>query len=346
MRIGKVLIWLLMFIYLVDHLGKRFRTLYPTSPIVREKVKDWRLDNALKLVTSTSSIHSGRQVIIKSIFEIVNQTSQSLILALNPDPRHTPNSGAKDVLSTSGHNHKRRKGKPMKTTPGGAESVSLLSFLDQRSYASNSTTTAKEWNEYPVLELNQTHQVPLNLLENALHLDGKQLGSIWLAPQMNQYAAHVLQFINPNLTSADLSETNVGFTNVPIQLAKIVHQTSAMFDKAQGDPCDVNLNSTGMQIACPIVTGDGTSVPYCFVVSINRSPVVGTMDDRNKQQSKSPSYDLLDSDGDVQSSDNMHQLSLNQDSVMEEARTFGVSMENDSKEEYQKKQAMKKLLLV
>ena len=142
----------------LDQLGKRFRSLHPTSSIVTEKIKDWRLENALKLVTSTSSFHGGRLVTIKSTFEIINQTSQSLVLALNSDPRYNPNSGTDDVLCTSRHDHMHRKGKPTSATKsGGGESVSLISFLDHRSHASNSTTPVKEWNEYNILEPNGTY---------------------------------------------------------------------------------------------------------------------------------------------------------------------------------------------
>ena len=60
-----------------------------------------------------------------------------------------------------------RKGKPKSATKsGGGESVSLISFLDHRSHASNSTTPVKEWNEYNILEPNGTDV--LNELEKTL----------------------------------------------------------------------------------------------------------------------------------------------------------------------------------
>ena len=126
-------------------------------------------------------------------------------------------------------------------------------------------------------------------------------------------------------------------------VAKIVHQTSAMFDKAQGDPCLVNLNSTGMQIACPIITDNGVSAPYCFVVSIFRSPVVGPTVDTGNKQNNLRTSEFNDPDGDAHSADNLHHQSYHPDRLKEEMTTLGASIQTTSNQELRKQHSMNKV---
>lgn len=61
--------------------GKHFVQLIPRSSIVQAKVdEDWRLRNALQILTEVSSVNGGRRLTIKSPFEIVNKTNHPIFV--------------------------------------------------------------------------------------------------------------------------------------------------------------------------------------------------------------------------------------------------------------------------
>jgi hypothetical protein len=64
-----------------DKPGKHFVQLNPRSPVVLAKVReDWRLRNALQILTEVSSVNGGRRLSIKSPFEIINKTDHPLFV--------------------------------------------------------------------------------------------------------------------------------------------------------------------------------------------------------------------------------------------------------------------------
>ncbi len=98
----------------MDKIGKHFVELIPRSLSMQAKVNgDWRLKNALHMLTEVNSVNGGRRMTVSSLFELVNKTDHPLYLgnfyffmlffsleiflqvyfsslALNPDPRHFP----------------------------------------------------------------------------------------------------------------------------------------------------------------------------------------------------------------------------------------------------------------
>lgn len=61
--------------------GKHFVQLIPRSSIVQAKVnEDWRLRNALQILTEVSSVNGGRRLSIKSPFEVINKTNHPIFV--------------------------------------------------------------------------------------------------------------------------------------------------------------------------------------------------------------------------------------------------------------------------
>jgi len=75
----------------VNTSGRKFDSLIPVSNTVLEKVQqDWRLQNAMKLLTEVGVENGGRLIAARSLFEVRNMTSHSIIMNLNPDPTQYP----------------------------------------------------------------------------------------------------------------------------------------------------------------------------------------------------------------------------------------------------------------
>lgn len=64
-----------------DRAGKHFVELVPRALSIQAKVnEDWRLKNALHILTEVNSVNGGRRLTIKSTFEVVNKTDHPLHL--------------------------------------------------------------------------------------------------------------------------------------------------------------------------------------------------------------------------------------------------------------------------
>jgi hypothetical protein len=64
-----------------DKSGKHFVQLFPRSQTVDAKIReDWRLRNALHILTEVRSINGGRRLSIKSPFEIINKTNHPIFI--------------------------------------------------------------------------------------------------------------------------------------------------------------------------------------------------------------------------------------------------------------------------
>jgi hypothetical protein len=75
----------------VNTSGRKFDSLVPVSPTVLEKVQqDWRLQNAMKILTEVGVENGGRLVAARSIFQVRNKTSHSIFLNFNTDPTKYP----------------------------------------------------------------------------------------------------------------------------------------------------------------------------------------------------------------------------------------------------------------
>lgn len=104
--------------------------------------RDWRLANALSLLTDVSFYDGGRQVTISSCFEIMNKTSHVIEMASHPNPLH----------------------------------------LSKRKNSNKSFETDIDDCQTDVINPGETIQIPYLLLESSLQRDGESLGSFWLRP--------------------------------------------------------------------------------------------------------------------------------------------------------------------
>lgn len=65
----------------MEKIGKHFVELIPRSLSLQAKVNgDWRLKNALHVLTEVNSVNGGRRMTVSSIFELVNKTDHPLFL--------------------------------------------------------------------------------------------------------------------------------------------------------------------------------------------------------------------------------------------------------------------------
>lgn len=224
-------------------IGRRFETLHPLSPVVKEKINmDWRLENATKLLTETISYNGGRQISLRSSFEIINKTYHPIFMAVHPNPVHRP--------------------------------------IDK-----SLINDPNKWSDYELeesiecIEPNDTYNVPMLLLESALHLDGNHLGSVWLSPGHRDDFFEQLDSIFNYVSHEDSHDKkSVGFSSRPIQLGNIVHETSVMFDEFHSEQTDEFTGDSGLQISCPVRDSSGARAvfPFCYVVEIQRNALSPT----------------------------------------------------------------------
>lgn len=75
----------------VNTSGRKFDNLVPRSSTVFSKVqRDWRLRNAMKILTEVGFENGGRLIAARSIFEVRNNTSHHINLILHSDPTRHP----------------------------------------------------------------------------------------------------------------------------------------------------------------------------------------------------------------------------------------------------------------
>lgn len=113
--------------------------------------------------------------------------------------------------------------------------------------------------------------LPHLLMESALRLEGTHLGSIWIKPSQNE------DLLTSVMSSTDKpAEKNyVDYPSRPIQLAKILHETSVIWNKAKADPAIANQFASGTEISCPILDENNNrqTIPFCYVIEVKRSPL-------------------------------------------------------------------------
>lgn len=131
----------------VDSSGRRFDDIIPRSPIIQSKIsKDWRLGNAMKLLSEVGLDNGGRLITVRSLFEVRNHTTHPISVYLHPDPTHKPQ-----------------------------VSKSLNADLIKTSFTDGE----------PLLSPGDALQIPVLLLESALRLEGNHLGCLWVRPKKN-----------------------------------------------------------------------------------------------------------------------------------------------------------------
>eukprot|EP00986_Skeletonema_menzelii_P013164 scaffold7491_cov142-Skeletonema_menzelii.AAC.15 len=235
----------------LDKMGKHFIELTPRSPFVQAKASaDWRLKNALHILAEVNSVNGGRRLCITSPFEVVNKTDHSIFIAINPDPRHLP------------------KGETLESKRN--------DFQD--------SVSGNIINDVEKLDPGDSYNVPYLLLESAMHLEGNHLGSIWVRPDQAS-CEETGELSSKDRSSQYFSDTDtVGYPPRPVQLAKILHESSVIFRDSNGDPRLANQVASGAEISCPILDCNKKrkTTPFCYVVEVKRSPLISseTPDDK------------------------------------------------------------------
>ena len=238
----------------LDTIGERFVSIIPMQQTIKAKIdNDWRLRNVLQLLTETYSYNGGRQISFRSAFEIINKTSHSIDISIHPDPTFRPEGTAQK------HN---------------SESVDS-NEVNENQFHSNAK-------EYFCIEPEGAFNIPVLLLESALRMKGIHLGSIWLRPSDYVISPNSVENVMHQKSTSGTAKPyqKTGYSSRPIQLAKLVHETSKMFDKKLRNPSSFAIGGIGIQITCPIIHGTGveSASPFCYAVEIERSPLFKKQD--------------------------------------------------------------------
>jgi hypothetical protein len=221
----------------VDELGRKFHKIVSRSQIIQSKVlKDWRLENTMHVLSEVGLENGGRLIAIRSLFEIRNHTTHSIALYLHPDPKHAPQSSASMMNQVLSS-----------LTPGD------ISYLPPGG----------------------TAQVPILLLDAALREQGNHLGSFWVRPDRNEELKKYLQSMSV-IDDRTIKLPMASFSSRPVQLAKIVYESTTLFQKGMGEDLSPDKVTTGIQISCPIASEDDSVIiaPFCYIVEIRRSPLI------------------------------------------------------------------------
>jgi hypothetical protein len=243
----------------VDTFGRRFESLTPRSAQVLAKIfRDWRLRNAMMVLTEVGQDNGGRSVTVRSLFELRNSTTHPMKLIYNPDPRYRP-----DIASIS-----EEVDDPLKTS---SHDTGL----------NEGATSVAKMDEFVVIQPGESFQLPTLLVESALEMEGSHLGSFWVCPDTSKQDFFFRDFTES--TGFSNEYVDASFCTRPVQLAKIVHESAQIFQNGNADedipPEDAR---SGVQIACPTRSskGDGKA-PFCYAVEIARSPLI--LFNRNKR---------------------------------------------------------------
>ena len=230
----------------VDSFGRKFQNLTPRSAQVSAKIlKDWRLRNAMTLLTEVGPDNGGRLLSVKSIFEIRNNTTHTVNLVFHPDPRFKP------IMKNRSH-HVDDKTKGV--------------FTKSKNDSNPS--------EYAAIEPGCDFQLPTLLLETSLAMDGGHLGCVWVRPDTtNTEIFSFRDYSNP--TETGVEKFDASFCSRPVQLAKIVHETSRLFENGGGEDIEQSDARSGVQVSCAThSTDEKIRTPFCYAIEIVRSPIV------------------------------------------------------------------------
>lgn len=201
----------------VDTFGRKFQSLIPRSPQVCSKISnDWRLQNAMTLLTEVGPENGGRLLSIRSSFEIINSTTHSIKLVSHPDPSYKI-----DLVSqsTNGERHNDNDG----NTDGSMD----CDFIRP----------------------NCSFQLPTLLLESALEMAGGHLGSVWMCPDTSNTQIFSFRDFSKPTESSKIEEFDVDMCSRPIQLAKLVDETSLLYQNGGGADIGLSDAMSGLQVS-------------------------------------------------------------------------------------------------
>ena len=125
-----------------------------------------------------------------------------------------------------------------------------------------------------VIAPGEAFHVPTLLIESSLRQPGSHIGSIWLrpCPQEIDNGDLLEPFVGD---SAGKGGTYVEFSSRPLQLAKIVSESVALFESNNGNDVSEEEAQTGLQASCPVVVDSNERLsPFCYAVEVSRSPLV------------------------------------------------------------------------
>eukprot|EP00934_Nitzschia_sp_Nitz4_P002078 Nitzschia sp. Nitz4//scaffold140_size61219//29533//49080//NITZ4_006440-RA/size61219-augustus-gene-0.64-mRNA-1//-1//CDS//3329536227//2078//frame0 len=246
----------------VDTFGRRFEPLIPRSPELKSKIeKDWRLQNTMMVLAEVGLDNGGRLVTVRAIFEVKNSTTHPIKLVFDPDPRRRP-------LERSPERH-----------DGDLSPNRDTDSLVDGSVVSQFYFTAKD--DIEVIMPGDTLQIPTLLLEKSLQASGSHLGALWVCPETTDNSLSCWDFFRTNGVSTE-DELQASFCSRPIQLAKLVHESSLIFQESMGRDVAAEDASTGIQVSCPTrAKKGGGRAPFCYAIEVGRSPLVSTRRDNS-----------------------------------------------------------------
>lgn len=224
----------------VDIFGRSFERIVPRSKDVLFKTaEDWRLGNTLNLVSEVAIDNGGRKVILRSLFSVVNNTTHTISLLLNPDPTFKPKERGKIEKSQRQKCDESLNEDDTNLVPGGI------------------------------------YQVPTLLLESALRQVGSHLGSIWIKPNIDSSRAPILESFLASNEVDDSVGVCVDFSSRPVQLTRMVNESAIMFESGNGSSIPSDAAKSGDQLSCPVIQDSGNRLaPFCYAVEVGRSPLV------------------------------------------------------------------------
>lgn len=242
----------------IDTFGRKFQSLEPRSSSVQSKIsRDWRLRNAMMLLSEVGLDNGGRLVTFRSLFEIRNNTKHPIKLCFNPNPRY----------------------KPIEVTLEKFESMQNSDHGSRLSFGNEDIVTEEDTQ---VISPGDVCPIPILLLERALQMTGSHLGCLWLCPDTSDGDASYSKFARKSETKEKDNEIKYSFCSRPIQLAKLVHESSLMFKKVSGQELAGDDAKTGIQVSCSTKTSCGkVRAPFCYAIEVSRSPLVKISEDRS-----------------------------------------------------------------
>ena len=96
---------------------------------------------------------------------------------------------------------------------------------------------------------NCSFQLPTLLLESALEMAGGHLGSVWMCPDTSNTKIFSFRDFSKPTESSKIEEFDVDMCSRPIQLAKIVDETSLLYQNGGGEDIGLIDAKSGVQVS-------------------------------------------------------------------------------------------------
>ena len=105
-------------------------------------------------------------------------------------------------------------------------------------------------------------------------MDGSHLGSVWVRPDTsNTEIFSFRDFTKP--TDSKVEKFDASFCSRPVQLARIVHETSHIYEMGGGKDIEPSQARSGVQVSCATHSqNENIRTPFCYAIEIARSPIV------------------------------------------------------------------------